>query len=167
LLASIGPWGIVAVAAALSIPLLPQERTTDLRARFDHESNPVQKAKLMPALGELEFQHIRQDVEAQRLDDALTKLNEYRDQAQSCEKGLENSKTDAEKHPAGFKQLEISLQESLRRVDALLPSMTRDEQEPFLAVRKDLDDLHRQLIERLFPRRTPSPPRPATPEEQK
>jgi hypothetical protein len=135
----------------------------DLRSRFERETNPVQKAKLMPALGEAEFQQIRKDVEEGRLSGALADLHQYRDQAQSCAKGLEGSKIDAEKHPSGFKQLQISLQESLRRMDALLASMTSDEQEPFLEVRRDLDDMNRRLIEQLFPRRTPAAPKPEKP----
>lgn len=148
------------MAAMLSLSSLPQDRTADLRARFDQETNPVQKAKQLPALGEAEFDVIRKDVEAGRLTDALTLLREYRDQAESCAKSLDQTKVDAEKHPAGFKQLQISVQESLRRVDTLLANMTSDEQVPFLDVRKDLDALNQHLIERLFPRRTPETQKP-------
>ena len=148
------------VAAMLSTPILPQDHTADLRSRFENEPNPIQKAKLMPTLGEAEFQQIRRDVEDRHFADALAELRDYRNQAQSCAKGLESTKTDAEKHPGGFKQLEISLQESLRRVDSLLPSMTSDEQASFLEVRKDLDELRRRLTDELFPRRVPAAPKP-------
>lgn len=152
--------GAILVAAILSPPTFSQDRTADLRSRFEQETNPVQKAKLMQSLGEAEFQQIRKDVEADRLSDALALLREYRDQAESCAKGLDATKVDAEKHPSGFKQLQISVQESLRRVDAFLPNMTSDEQAPFLEVRKDLDDENRHLIEQLFPRRSPTPTKP-------
>lgn len=159
---SVATWGAVLVAAMLSIPLFAQDRVADLRSRFERETNPVQKAKLMPALGEAEFKQIRKDFEADRLSDALALLREYRDQAQSCVKGLESMNVDAEKHPSGFKQLQISLEESLRRVDGLLAGMTSEEQAPFLEVRKDLDDMNRRLIEQLFPRRMP-PEKPQKP----
>lgn len=151
------------MAAMLPAPLHPQDRTADLRSRFEHETNPVQRAKLMPALGEAEFREIRKDAEADKLSDALALLREYRDQVQICVKGLDSTKVDAEKHPSGFKQLEMSLQESLRRVDAMLPAMTSEEQAPFLEVRKDLDDMNKHLIEQLFPRRTPGPAKPQQP----
>jgi len=161
--AFIATWWAVVLTAAVAVPAFPQNPTADLRSRFRQETNPVQKAKLMPALGDAEFAEIRKDVEAENFSEALTLLRTYRDETQLCVKGLDSTKADAEKHPAGFKQLEISLQESLRRVDMLLPAMTRDEQAPFLDVRKDLDDMNRHLIEQLFPGRTPEPPKSEKP----
>jgi hypothetical protein len=117
----------------------------------------------MPALGDAEFVEIRKDVEAENFSEALTLLRTYRDETRLCVKGLDSTKADAEKHPAGFKQLEISLQESLRRVDMLLPAMTSDEQAPFREVRKDLDEMNRHLIEQLFPLRPPEQVKPEKP----
>jgi len=154
--------GAIVAAAMLSLASLPQDRGAELRSRFEQETNPVQKAKLLPSLGEAEFELIRKDAEADRLPDALALLRQYRDQAESCAKGLDDTKVDAEKHPAGFKQLQISVQESLRRVDALLVNMTGDEQAPFRDVRNDLEELNQHLIERLFPRRAPEAQKHAT-----
>lgn len=141
-------------------PLSPtgQDRTTDLRSRFEHETNPVQKAKLMPDLGQAEFQQIRKEVDEEHLPAALELLREYDAQVNACVKALQSANLDAERHPAGFKQLQISLRESLRRIDLLLPSMTVDEQAPFLEVRTRLDEVNRHLIEQLFPGRTPPAP---------
>jgi hypothetical protein len=150
--------GAVLLAATLSAPLLgAQDRTADLRSRFQHETNPVQKAKLMPDLGQAEFQQIRKEVEAYHFSAALDLLREYDAQVAVCVKALADTNVDPERHPSGFKQLQISVQESLRRIDALLPPMTSDEQAPFLEIRKDLDEVNRHLIEQLFPGRTPAP----------
>jgi len=154
----VATWGAVLLAATLSTTSAgAQDRTADLRSRFEHETNPVQKAKLMPDLGQAEFQQIQKEVETYRLSVALDLLREYNSQVASCMKALESTNVDPEKHPAGFKQLQISVRESLRRIDALLPTMTSDEQAPFLGVRKDLDEVNRRLIEQLFPGRTPPP----------
>jgi hypothetical protein len=149
---------IFLVAALATIPLDAQDRLGDLRSRFEHETNPVQKAKLMPDLGQAEFQQIRKEVEAYHLSAALDLLREYNAQVAACLKALTATNVDPEKHPSGFKQLQISVQESLRRIDALLPPMTSDEQAPFLEIRKELDEVNRHLIEELFPDRT-SPPK--------
>jgi len=149
---------VVCLAATLlTTPLGAQDRNADLRSRFQHETNPVQKAKLMPDLGEAEFQQIRKEVEAYHFPVALDLLREYDSQVALCMKALAGTNVDPEKHPAGFKQLQISVQESLRRIDALLPPMTGDEQAPFLAIRKDLDEVNRRLIEQLFPGRRSAP----------
>ena len=152
--------GAVLWAAALSATALgAQDRTADLRSRFEHETNPVQKAKLMPELGHAEFQQIRKEVEAYQLSEALELLRQYDAQVALCAKGLAGTNVDPERHPSGFKQLQISVQESLMRIDALLPPMTSDEQAPFLEIRKNLDAVNRHLIDQLFPGRTP-PPKP-------
>jgi hypothetical protein len=128
-----------------------QNRLPELRARFAHESDPVRKAKLMPQLSIAEFQEIDADFAAGKLPDAVSLLQDYRDEVQTCETGLDAKRVDADRHPAGFKQLQIAMRESMRQLDELLSSLTADQQPPFLAVRKDLEDLDRHIIHELFP----------------
>lgn len=144
--------GPVLAAALLAGSALSQDHTAQLRSQFAQESNPVRKAKLMPRLGEAEFREIADAISAGRLADALASLERYRAEAEACQKGLDASGIDAEKHAAGFKQFQISLRESIRRLDHLLDSLTADEQTPFLALRKDLDQMNRHLFHELFPR---------------
>jgi hypothetical protein len=154
----VATWWTVVLATMLSMAVVDaQDRVADLRSRFEHETNPVQKAKLMPELGQAEFQQIGKEVEAYHLSVALDLLRQYDAQVSACLKGLATTNVDPERHPSGFKQLQISVQQSLRRIDALLPPMTRDEQAPFLEIRNHLDDVNRHLIEQLFPTPTPAP----------
>jgi len=163
--AFVATWCAALLSAALAAPSLPQSQAPDLRSRFEHEANPVQKAKLMPALGDAEFAEIRKDAEANNLTKALSVLRRYRDDVRDCIRRLESAKLDAERHPSGFKQLQFSVQAALRRIDMLLPAMTNDEQVPFLEVRKDLDETNRHLIEQLFPGKPPEQPQAAKPKE--
>lgn len=112
----------------------------------------MRRAQAMPKLGEAEFDEIDRDVDAGKLPESLVILKEYRDEILSCEKGLDARKIDAEKHPRGYKQLEISLRESLRKVNSLMVGLTADEQAPFAAVRDSLEELNRHLIRELFPK---------------
>jgi len=128
-----------------------QGRAPDFRARFTQETDPMRRAQMMPKLGEAEFDEITRDVDAGKLPEAVAVLREYSDEINSCEKGLDAEHINAEKHPKGYKQLEISLRESLRRLNGLLVSFTAEEQLPFLDVRNDLDTLNRHLIRELFP----------------
>ena len=129
-----------------------QDQIAKLRSRFSQESDPIRKAKLMPDLGNAEFQEIAKDFQADKLPDALLTLTQFRDEARSCVNGLDAKNIDAEKHPTGFKQLQFSLRTSLRRLSDLLVTLTRDEQEPFESDRKDIEDMDRHLIHALFPR---------------
>jgi hypothetical protein len=151
----------LATCCALAPMARAQDRVADLRLRFSHESDPVRKAKLMPDLGDAEFREIESDFLAERLPDALAVLQQYRDEARTCEKLLDAKNVDAEQHSAGFKQLEFSLRESLRRLDDLLVTLTRDDQVPFEAARNDIDEMNRHLIHELFPRQ-PAPEEPDT-----
>ena len=128
-----------------------QNRLAESRSHFSQETDPMRRAQMMPRLGQAEFDEITSDIDAGKLPEALSVLKEYRDEIESCEKGLDAEKINAEKHPKGYKQLEISLRESLRRLNSLLVSFTAEEQQPFLDVRNDLDALNRHLIRELFP----------------
>lgn len=148
-------WSVLAatfVFSAAASVLAAQDRVADLQSRFAREPDSVRKAKLMPQLGDAEFQEIERDFLEERLPNALIVLQQYRDEAQTCEKELDAKGTDAEQHPAGFKQLQFSLRESLRRLDDLLVTLTSDQQAPFQGTREDIDDMNRHVIRELFPR---------------
>ena len=151
-----GAWIVCGAALAgilFASPLLAQDRTAELRARFDRETDAVRKAKLMPELGERQFAEIREKVRSGQFQEANTTLQQYREEAKACETALAVSGIDAEKHPTGYKQLEISLRESLRRLNEMLPGMGADEQAPFLEARKELIEMDQRLVHELFPRR--------------
>ena len=144
--------GIMVGSAFPRVPAAPQDRAVaDLQSRFAHEPDPVRKARILQQLGDAEFQEIERDFLAERLPEALKALNQYRDDARSCEKQLDAKRIDAEQHPAGFKQLQFSLRDSLRRLDDLLVTLTSDDQSPFQPARKDIDEMNRHLIHELFP----------------
>jgi len=151
---------------ALAVMLLqaqPAGKAAEFRARFARETDPIHRAKLMPQLGEAELQEIQRQIAGGELSEALEGFKEYRDQVRQCQKDLDAIGVDAEKHPNGFKQLQISLRESLRRLDEALISLASDEQQPFLDVRKDLDRINRHLIRELFPRQPGAEQEPQKP----
>ncbi len=145
------------VALALASPCFSQTRIEDLRQRLAQESDPVRKAKKMPQLGEAEFQQIQKDVASEQFADALALLRQYRGEVQSCVQGLDATGANAEKHSSGFRQLQISLRESLRRLDAMIPLVSPEAQSGFTETRKALNEMNMHLIDELFPR--PKQPR--------
>lgn len=142
---------VLATVVLASGALRAQNRTPEFRARFSQETDPMRRAQMMPRLGQVEFDEITRDFDESKLPEALTVLQEYRDEIESCEKRLDERNINAERHPKGYKQLEISLRQSLRRLNALLVSFTGEDQRPFLEVRRDLEELNRHLIRELFP----------------
>ena len=144
-------WTVALLVLLVAGAGLCQNRTEELRARFNQETNAVRKAKLMRDLGETEFKDIDRDVDAGKLSDAAAGFERYRDEVRSSEQALDATGTDAEKHSSGFKQLEISLRESIRRLDVIIPTLTADQQARFLAVRSDLSQISQHLLQELFP----------------
>ena len=155
--------GLLLTATILVGPHALQDRAADFRARFARESDPLRKAKMMPQYGDLEFQDIHDGIEEGNLPKALERLKVYRDQAQSVTKSLDAKEADPEKHPAGFKQLQISVRGALRRVEDIIVRLPSDDAKPFQELRKDLEELDRHLVHELFPRQPAAdtaPPKP-------
>jgi hypothetical protein len=130
-----------------------QDATEAFREKFTKENDPVRKAKILIPLGDAEFRDIQKEAGADNAEEALAILRQYRDQAQASQKALEATGHDPEKHPNGFKELQISLRESLRRLDNVIGDLSGDEQKPFRDIRQELDQMDRRLIHQLFPRR--------------
>jgi hypothetical protein len=142
--------GLIVAALVLS-PSLPRNRTPELLARFERETNPVNRAKLMPKLGSAEFREIETDVANREFESAAKLLHQYHAQVERCSKELDQANLNAVKKPAGFKQLQISVREALERLDRLISKMTIDEQARFRHDRDDLEELNSHLLQELFP----------------
>jgi len=140
--------------ATITACLAAQEyhTTEQWRAKFEHEADPVHKAKLLLPLGESEFKDAESALANDKAVEALDILKKYLDEAQSCEKALEEKFPDAEKHSNGYKQLQISLRGSLRRLDAMIVGLNEDDRKPFVEIRGQLDEIDRHLIHILFPK---------------
>jgi hypothetical protein len=146
---------IIFVFAALlaepHVAALPQH-PKKLQAQFEQESDAIRRAKLMTRISSEDFRQIRDFLSARDEGDALALLRQLRDDAKVCDSQLDARENNPEAHPAGFKQLQIAMRESLRRLDDLMPSLTYDEQPPFQFIREELDEINLRLIRQLFPR---------------
>ena len=159
-----GVIGILALAAILAKPAhtAPPQQSKDLQAQFDQEQDPVRRAKLMIRLGNQYFREARDAMKAQDNAAAAKLLGKFRDDAQTCDSQLEAHSGNPEQHPAGFKDLQIAMRQSLRRLDDMMNGLTSDEQPPFQAVRQNLEDIDQRLIRSLFPHQPAPPDAPPT-----
>ena len=153
--------GLALAAALASGPVLTQDRTAEFRSRFSKEADPVRKAKLLPQLSDSEFHQIQPLLAAGNLTEASVIAKQLADEAEAAVNGLDAKGRDAESHDAGYRQAEISIRGSLRRMDDIVVGLSADDQKPFADVRRRLDDLERHLIRELFPHRPDAPPAPA------
>lgn len=155
--------GLFLATTALLASQTKQDQTGKFRAHFAQESDPLRKARMMPQYGDLEFQDIQAAIEEGNLSQAIERLKIYSDQARSCAQNLDAKEPDPEKHPSGFKQLQISVRGSLRRIEDIIVRLPSDDAKPFQELRKDLEELDRHLVHELFPRQPAAETAPLKP----
>lgn len=151
-------WVGVIAASLVAASLAAQDRTAELRARFQKEQDPVRKARLVAPLADAEFRDMHQKIDAGDLAAVAEIAGHVNDEAQASKKSLDTKSRDAEAHPEGYKQLEISVRESIRRLDDIMVSLAKDDQKPLAEVRAELETLDREMIHRLFPKRPGAAP---------
>jgi hypothetical protein len=139
------------LSACLAISAAEQESREKYEAQFQLERDPVAKAKILAKLGRFEIEEARADLKADKEEQSLADLEHYRDQVEGTVQALAATGVNAEQHPAGFKELQISLRETLRHIDELILQLPLDKRPWFQAVRSDLANSHNLLIEALFP----------------
>jgi hypothetical protein len=146
-------WALAALSlsGALCVPARAQDSRSRYQAQYDAEGDPVRKAKILAKLGPLEISEARANVRAEKEPQALAALEKYRDEVRKTAEDLTATGVDAQRRPAGFKELQISLRESIRHLDDLILSLPVDEREPFQAVRSDLSATQNLLFDALFP----------------
>lgn len=139
------------LCACLSVRAAEQESRAKYEAQYQVERDPVAKAKILAKLGHYEVEQARADLKADKDEESLADLEHYRDQVESTVQGLSALGVNAEQHPSGFKELQISLRETLRHIDELILQLPLDKKPWFQAVRSDLGNSQNSLIEALFP----------------
>jgi hypothetical protein len=144
--------------ALVAASVMAQGRTEELRARFQKEADPVRKARQVALLADSEFRDMHGKIDAGDLAAAAEIAGQVRDEAQASKKLLDAKRRDAEAHPEGYKQLEISVRESMRRLDDIMVGLAKDEQKPLAEVRAELEALDGELIHQLFPKRPEAAP---------
>jgi hypothetical protein len=145
----------IAVIAGLSLcsPLGAQVRLNDDLARYQHEGDPVRKARLLARFGDEQVELAKRQLKEEHEVESLHTLEQYRDEVRDTIMALNGMGVDAERKPAGFKELQISLRETIRRIDDLIFTLNVDKRPFFREVRNDLFADQNKLIDELFPRR--------------
>jgi hypothetical protein len=143
----------VFAALALNAPLAAQDRMTEDLAKYQAESDPVRKARALAKLGDEQVELAKKQLKAEDEVASLHTLEQYRDEVRATVAALKGTGVDAERKPSGFKELQISLRETIRRIDELILTLNVDKRPFFREVRNDLFMDQNELIDDLFPRR--------------
>jgi len=120
---------------------------------------------MLEKLGDAQFNQEREATKAGDFTTAGLVMEKYRDNVRAALAGLKKAHPEAEKHPSGYKQLEIHVGRGLREVRDVMLAMPDVYRPPMQIVEQDLKDMDLELLRLLFPRRPgeqPSP-KPAAP----
>ena len=115
-----------AILAALAVPMRAQDRLTVLLDQYRHEADAVRKARVLAKLGADQVGKAREQWKSGDDVASLDTLQKYRDEVRETVTALEAAVPDAEKKPAGYKELQISLRETVRHIDDLILELPVD-----------------------------------------
>jgi hypothetical protein len=139
--------------AALCVAVALGDKLGDLQARFDAETGGVRKAKLLQHLGDAEFDEATREAKAGEFDKVGLLMEKYRDNVAAASAALEKENPDGERHPGGYKQLEMHVQKGLRELDEYMVEAPDEFKPPLQLVRQDLLNVDDKLLRILFPPR--------------
>jgi hypothetical protein len=131
-----------------------EESEVKLEAQYQNEHDSVRRAKLLAKLGPLEVKRARDYLEMNDQEHALATLSHFRDEVRNTTGALSAAKADVEKHPSGYKELQIGLRETIRRLNDVVLALPVEERPMFESVRSDLVAMQGELFEALFPTAT-------------
>jgi hypothetical protein len=143
----------VIAGLALSASLAAQDRLAQDLAKYQAETDPVRKSRALVKLGDEQVDFARRQLKAEDEVASLGTLEQYRAEVKTTVAALQATGVDAERKPAGFKELQISLRETIRRIDELILTLPVDKRPFFREVRNDLFMYQNELIDDLFPRK--------------
>jgi len=150
---------ILVLAFVLAAMQATPDKTAEIRARYVKETNPVHKAKILPQLAESEYLEVQGLLKADNAAEAGAIVKQMADEAAECREALDGKVRDPEAHPDGYRQLQISVRRTLRRINEdILPGLSLDEQKPFLEARDSLNEVDQALMLALFPKRPDGAP---------
>jgi hypothetical protein len=138
----------------------PADTLEELQQRFDRETDGVSKAKMLRKLGDAQFAKEREAAKANDYDTVDVVMEKYRDNVRAAFDAVKKAHPDAERHPAGYKQLEIHIESGIREVNDLLVNVPEPYRPPLQIVKTDLLAMDNELLHMLFPRRPGEKPLP-------
>jgi hypothetical protein len=159
-------WGVFVVAVALvccmspdSVPVASasdasdkaKPATSELQARFDHETNSVHKAKIFEKLSDEQLADVRHAAQSSDYNAIGIIMEKYRDNARAAVAALKKEHPNAEHQLNGYKQLQIHIRRAIRDLKETVLQAPEEFKPPLELVERDLSLLDDDLLQALFP----------------
>jgi hypothetical protein len=148
------------VAAVFATGARAGKSLDTLREEYRQETDPFKRAKFFHKLGNALIAEMRKDEEAGEYAGVPPLFLEYRDSAKAAFEALMATGRNAEKHPKGFRELEIHLRQSLRALNDLVFGLPLENRGALLGPQHDVEAMDDQLVRALFPSTKNAPKTP-------
>src|SRR5580704_4670906 len=135
--------------------------SSELQARFDHETNSVHKAKLFERLSDEQLAEVRHAAQSSDYNAIGIIMEKYRDNARAAVAALKKEHPNADHQVNGYKQLQIHIRRAIRDLKETVLLAPDEYKPPLQLVERDLALIDDELLQSLFP----SPPQTASPPE--
>lgn len=144
---------IAIFAVAVSGPV-PAQKVGELQSHFDKESHATSKIKILERLGQAQFASATNAQQSGNFNEVGLICEKYRDNVRAAFDLLKKQEPNAEKHPEGYRHLELQIRRGIREVEDLLIVVPQEVRPPIELVHGDLIQIDDELIRLLFPRRS-------------
>jgi hypothetical protein len=133
------------------------DRLKDLQEHFDKETHAGSKVKALQKLADAQFEAAGKAGQSGDFVTVGLTFEKYRDNVRGAFDVLKKQEPDADRHPGGYRLLELQVRRGIREVAETLITAPGELRPPMEIVRKDLLDMDDELIRLLFPRRSKDP----------
>jgi hypothetical protein len=157
-------WGCTLLLLLCTAPALA-DKVKDLQDRFDRENHAGAKVRALDKLADAQFEAAGRAGQSGDYSAVGFTFEKYRDNVRAAFELLKKQEPDADRHPGGYRQLELQVRKGIREVEDTLLVAPGEMRPPLGLVDKDLLTMDDELIRLLFPRRTKDPDKvPPAPE---
>ncbi len=136
------------------------DKVKQLQDHFDKETHATSKVTALDKLAAAQFAAAGKAEGSGDYALAGLTFEKYRDNVRTALQLLKKQEPDADRHSAGYRQLELQVRKGIREVEEILVISPVAMRPPLEIVRKDLLDMDDELIRLLFPKRPENPAKP-------
>ncbi len=123
-----------------------------LRERLAEERDVYDRAKITVKIGDALLDQVLTAYKAGNLEEGNRLLVDYRRAIRTAHKELKESGRDARRRPKGFKDLEIHIRKSQRRLEDMEHLLNYEQRGPLEETIAALDAIRRELLDNLMQR---------------
>lgn len=117
-----------------------------LRQQLAQKNDPADRAKIVAKIGEELLKQVARKYKEEAYSEGDKILADYLETVRAAHQGLQRSGRDARRSPNGFKQLEIHLRESRRKLEDIARQLPYSNRAPVEEAIAEVEALHRQLL---------------------